>query len=66
MKSYNYPLTVLLKVSTEIPKYVFLIAGICSAVEEIQNILSILEENENIQVADNIPDDAENVEVCIG
>ena len=36
----------------------------CSAVEEIQNILTILEEAENIQVADNIADDAENVEVC--
>lgn len=33
-----------------------------SAVEEIQNILTILEETESIQVADNIADDAENVE----
>ena len=34
-----------------------------SALEEVQNILTILEENETIQVADNILDDAENVEV---
>ena len=40
-------------------------ATFCSAVEEIQNILTILEETESLQVADNIADDAENVEVCL-
>ncbi|XP_065054309.1 eukaryotic translation initiation factor 3 subunit C-like [Rhopilema esculentum] len=33
-----------------------------NALEEIQNILTLLEENEGIQVGDNISDDAENVE----
>ncbi len=36
-----------------------------SALEEMQNILVLLEENQGIQVGDNIADDSENVEVRI-
>ena len=30
----------------------------------MQNLLTLLEEHENMQVGDNISDDSENVEVC--
>lgn len=30
----------------------------------MQIILTILEENEDVEVAENIPDDAESMEVC--